>query len=48
VVQQYLNGSYVGSALADKQLMSPGAVPADTGAMNSGGWESIVFAMRHQ
>ena len=48
VVQQYVNGSYFGSAAADKSLGNAGVVPADTGSMNSGGWETVVFALRHQ
>ena len=48
VAQQYASGSYFGSAAGDKSLGSPGVVPADTGSMNSGGWETIVLALKHQ
>jgi hypothetical protein len=48
VVQQYVNGAYFGSAAADKSLGAAGVVPADTGSMTSGGWETVVFALRHQ
>jgi hypothetical protein len=46
VVIQYLNGSYFGVAAADKSLGSAGAVPADVGSMNSGGWETVAIALK--
>jgi hypothetical protein len=46
VVTQYLNGSYFGVAAADKSLGSAGAVPADVGSMNSGGWETVAIALK--
>jgi len=45
VLQQYVNGSYFGSAAGDKQLGAHGVVPADSGTMNSGGWETIAIAL---
>jgi len=48
ILQQYVNGWYFGSAVGDKSLGAAGIVPADTGSMNSGGWETVVFALRHQ
>ena len=47
VLQQYSNGSFFGSAAADKQLGAAGAVAADTSSMNPGGWETIVVALKH-
>jgi hypothetical protein len=46
VIQQYLNGEYFGVAAVDKQLPSAGLNGADTGSMNSGGWETILFALK--
>jgi hypothetical protein len=48
VIQQYVNGSYFGVAAVEKQLGSPGVVPADVGSMTSGGWETVVFALTPQ
>jgi hypothetical protein len=46
VIQQYVNGEYFGVAAVDKQLPSAGLNGADTGSMNSGGWETILFALK--
>jgi hypothetical protein len=46
VIQQYVNGEYFGVAAVDKQLPSAGLNGADTGSMNSGGWETVVFALK--
>ena len=46
VVQQYTRGSYFGVATADKPLNSAGAVPADVGSMNSGGWATVAIALK--
>jgi len=45
VVQQYVRGSFFGTAVGDKALGAPGMIAPDTGTMNSGGWETIVFAL---
>jgi hypothetical protein len=45
-VNQYVNGSHFGVAAADKSLGAPGVVPADVGTMNSGGWATVVFALK--
>ncbi len=46
VVTQYLYGSYFGAVTADKTLGAAGAVPADIGSMNSGGWETVAIALK--
>ena len=46
VLNQYVNGSHFGVAAADKSLGSSGAVPADVGSMNSGGWATIAIAIK--
>ncbi len=46
VVDQYLNGSYFGVVTADKSLGTAGAVPADVGSMNSGGWETVAIGLK--
>ena len=48
VLQQYASGSFFGSAAADKQLGATGVVAADTGSMNSGGWETVLVTLKHQ
>ncbi len=46
VLQQYVEGSYFGSAAADKALGAPGAIPPDSGSMNSAGWETVAIALK--
>ena len=47
-VQQYSNGGHFGSAIGDKFLGAAGPRGADVGSMNSGGWETIAVALKHQ
>jgi hypothetical protein len=48
VIRQYLPGSYFGAAAASKSLGSAGALPADIGSMNNGGWETVAVALKAQ
>ena len=48
VIQQYNAGNYFGVAAGDKTLGTASVVPADTGSMTSGGWETIVIGLKHQ
>ncbi len=45
-LNQYLSGSHFGVAVGSKTLSGPGAVPADIGSMNSGGWATVAFALK--
>jgi hypothetical protein len=46
VLIQYVNGSYFGAAAGDMTLGAAGSVPANTSSMSSGGWETVVFALK--
>ncbi len=46
LINQYLNGSHFGVAAAAKNLGAPGLISSDLGAMNSGGWATIAFAIK--
>ncbi len=46
VLNQYAAGSHFGVGTGTEQLNTDGTVPALTGAMNSGGWASIAFALK--
>ncbi len=46
IFNDYLSGSHFGVAAANKALFAAGAVPADIGSMNTGGWATIAIAIK--
>ncbi len=46
ILNQYAAGAHFGYATAYKTLGGSGAVAADTGSMTSGGWATVVFALK--